>query len=102
MGWMRPMSTPRPVHRTILVFDVEGFGDRSRTNRHQVIVREGMYSAIEQAFHAVGLDWSVCDHEDRGDGVYVLVPPDVPKEQFVEAFPVALVNALDEHNASHT
>jgi hypothetical protein len=28
------------VHRTIVVVDVEGFGDRRRTNRDQVAVRD--------------------------------------------------------------
>ena len=96
------MPTQRQaVHRTILVFDIEGFGDRRRTNANQVAVREGMYRTLEHAFHAIGVTWSECDHEDRGDGTFVLVPPEIPKELFVDVFPLTLADALEEHNATH-
>src|SRR5262249_61326995 len=39
--------------------------------------------------------------EDRGDGVFILAPPQVPKVAFVEALPPALVQALREHNSTH-
>jgi hypothetical protein len=89
------------VHRTILVVDVEGFGDRRRTNHHQLVVRKGLYEALEQAFHCVGLPWSACHHEDRGDGVLILVPPEIPKSRLVESLPQALAEALCEHNQTH-
>jgi hypothetical protein len=38
------------VHRTILVVDVEGFGDPRRTNPHQVTVRDGLYRALRNVF----------------------------------------------------
>jgi hypothetical protein len=36
------MVEHRPVHRTIFVVDVEGFGDPRRTNRHQVAVPKSL------------------------------------------------------------
>lgn len=89
------------VHRTIVVVDVEGFGDRRRTNRNQVVVREGLYRAIQEAFARVGILWDGCHHEDRGDGVFVLVPAEVPKIVFVESLPSALVRAIAAHNRAH-
>ena len=89
------------VHRTIVVVDVEGFGDRRRTNRHQLAVREGLYRAMREAFHRAGISWADCGHEDRGDGVFILVPADVPKGLFVELLPFALVAALRAHNDTH-
>ena len=35
------------------------------------------------------------DHEDRGDGMFVLIPPEVPKSLLVEALPSALVAAAE-------
>jgi hypothetical protein len=67
------------VHRTIVVVDVEGFGDQGRTNPHQVAVRDGLYRAMQDAFGHAGISWDDCGHEDRGDGVFVLVPAEVPK-----------------------
>jgi hypothetical protein len=89
------------VHRTIVVVDVEGFGDRDRTNRNQMVVRDGLYKAMRDAFHHAGIPWADDSHEDRGDGLFILVPADVPKGLFVESLPSALVMALRAHNASH-
>lgn len=86
------------VHRTIVCVDVEGFGDRRRTNRDQVAVRAGLYRALRTAFTRSELDWDSCYHEDRGDGVLVLVPADVPKELLVAPFAGELAAALARHN----
>src|SRR6266542_231018 len=96
------MPQPQPaVHRTILVVDVEGFGDHRRANPHQVAVRKGLYTALRRAFRSTGIRWADCHREDRGDGVFVLAPPEVPKALFVEALPHELVRALSEHNGVH-
>jgi hypothetical protein len=89
------------VHRTIVVVDVEEFGDRRRTNAHQMVVRNGLYAALRGAFEAVGVAWDACEREDRGDGVFILAPADMPKAPFVDAVPHALAAELREHNASH-
>ncbi len=93
------MERPKPpVHRTVLVVDVEGFTDRCRTNAHQVIVRDGLYRALRQAFRAAGIEWDAGHAEDRGDGVLFLALPEVPKTRFVDALPGELAEALRTHN----
>jgi tetratricopeptide (TPR) repeat protein len=89
------------VHRSIVVVDVEGFGDHRRSNAHRVVVRAGLYQVLRQAFEHAGLSWSDCGREDRGDGVFILAPAEIPKTPFVDALPGALVKALREHNAAH-
>ncbi len=89
------------VHRTVVALDVEGFGARQRTNRNQVAVRDGLYRALREAFQEAGVPWADHDHEDRGDGVFILVSSEVPKSLFVEALPPALVSALRRHNSTH-
>ena len=89
------------VHRTIVVVDVEGFGDRRRTNPQQVAVRNGLYRAMRDAFCHAGIPWDGCGHEDRGDGVFILIPAEVPKGLLVESLPSALVTALHAHNGKH-
>jgi hypothetical protein len=86
------------VHRTIVAVDVEGFGNRYRTNRNQLTVRDGLYRAMLRAFGRAGIPWTDCDHEDRGDGMFLLVGPEVPKARFVESLLPALVQAIQEHN----
>jgi class 3 adenylate cyclase len=96
------MDHPRPVeHRTILVVDVEKFGDRRRTTRHQLVVRDGLYRSLRQAMHIADVPWDECHLEDRGDGVFILAPAQIPKAPFVESLPFALVTAVREHNTMH-
>ena len=92
---------PRAVHRTIVAVDVDGFGDRRRINPHQVAVREGLYRVLRQALRAATIPWSDCYHEDRGDGILILAPPEVAKSVFVESLPDQLVEGLREHNSTH-
>jgi len=100
--WVRAVEDQRlAVHRTIVVVDVEGFGDQCRTNRDQLSVRDGLYRAMRDAFGRAGIPWGDCGHEDRGDGVFVLVPAEVPKGLLAELLPSALVTALRTHNGAH-
>jgi class 3 adenylate cyclase len=92
---------PPAVHRTVVCVDVEGFADRRRTDRDQVVVRGGVYRVLQRAFAASGLLWRDCYREDRGDGVLVLVPPEVPKALLVTVVPGQLAAALAEHNWGH-
>lgn len=89
------------VHRTVFVVDVEGFGNQRRTNQHRLAVREGMYRAVRQAFSKAGVPWADCYQESCGDGVFVLIPAEVPKGPFVGSIPRDLAEALREHNAAH-
>ncbi len=89
------------VHRTIVVVDVEGFGDQARTDPDQVAVRAGLYRAMREAFGRAGIRWRDCRCEDRGDGLFVLVPAEAPKGLLVEALPQALLTGLRVHNERH-
>ncbi|MET0234709.1 MAG: tetratricopeptide repeat protein [Kibdelosporangium sp.] len=85
-----------------MVVDVEGFGDRRRTDSDQVEVRAGLYQALRRTFDAVAIPLADCDHEDRGDGALILAPPHIPKNLFVAILPEMLARALAEHNRDHT
>ncbi|RKT53246.1 substrate-binding domain-containing protein [Saccharothrix australiensis] len=97
------MGTPRPaVHRTILAVDVSGFGARDLSQ--QQAIRHGLYEALVGAFAECGVewtdDWHGTYHEDRGDGLFVLVPAGVPNSRVVSTLPHALVGRLRRHNAT--
>ena len=96
------MSTlPPPLHRAIICVDVEGFGDPRRTGPDQLAVRAGLYRALRAAFARSGASWQDCYHEDRGDGVLILVPPEVPKYLLAASVLGELAEALGEHNQAH-
>lgn len=88
------------MHRAILVADVEAFGHPARINAHQLTIRDALYKALTRSFTQAGISWTTCSREDRGDGVLVLIPPDVPKILLVTKLPARLVTALDRHNAA--
>src|ERR1700727_634301 len=89
------MAANEAVHRTILVFDIEQSNHPMRTNRDRVVIHEAMYAAVRTALKRVKYY-----HEDRGDGVLVLVPPDVPKGRLVSNLLARLEAALGMHNAA--
>jgi hypothetical protein len=89
------------VHRTILVVDVEGFGNQHKVNPHQVAIRRGLYKSLQRAFHKASIPWTIGHREERGDGCLILVPPEIPKDLFTDALPAELAAALREHNAVH-
>jgi tetratricopeptide (TPR) repeat protein len=91
------MSRPG-MHQAIVAVDVEGFS--SRTDLHQSAVRRNLYESLEQGFNEAGIPWDSCDtSQDRGDGVLVLVPPDVAHIFLVDQLPHRLAAALRRNNA---
>lgn len=88
---------PPALHRAILAVDVEGFGDRARTNLDQVRVRAVLYGALRRALEKSETPWERCYREDRGDGAFFLIPPDVPKAALSGTLPGELALALAEH-----
>jgi tetratricopeptide (TPR) repeat protein len=85
-------------HHTIVVVDVAGFGDRRRTNIHQVAVRGGLYRVMHVAFDMIGVRWADCHVEDRGDGLFVLAPAEAPKAAFAASLLSSMIRGLRAHN----
>lgn len=100
----RSVTMPPPRlsdFRTVVAVDVVSFGDRSRTDVHRMVIREGLYQVVATAFVSAGIPWDACQVEDRGDGVLVIAPSDVSSESFVAALPDVLIDGLRRHNAAH-
>lgn len=87
-------------HRTIIVVDVAGFTDPTRRLPDQLAVRQGMYEVLKTAFADSDVDFDSCEHEDRGDGALILVPPTVSKSTIAERLPDRLVAALRRYNST--
>lgn len=95
------MGTPQPaMHRTVLAVDVEAFSAQHRIQHHEII-RKGLYESLRNAFAESDIPWVEEDHEDRGDGLLVLLPVEVPKSRVVNRLPHALAGELRRHNAAH-
>ncbi|GAA2626637.1 hypothetical protein GCM10010411_74510 [Actinomadura fulvescens] len=95
-GWRGGL---RPALRTTIVaFDIAGFGDRRRTDHLQLQLRGELYRVLQEAFAMTALAWRECYHEDRGDGVMVIAPPDVPTELFMDPLAHHLTAILRRRN----
>jgi class 3 adenylate cyclase len=62
--------------------DITAFSRRDP--RLGLLAREALYTIVEDACHAAGIDWSNCYHEDRGDGLVALAPPDESVETLID------------------
>lgn len=87
-----------PTHHSILAFDVEGFGDPHRDDTANRSVRADLYRLVEEALEASGAPWKTCVRADSGDGVIVLVPPEVSKVLLLDPLLGCLSAGLAEHN----
>ena len=94
------MKHAAAVHRTIVVTDIEKYTDPDRTNLDQLAIRSAHYQILKQAFARARISWAKCTTEDRGDGVLVLVPSEVPKARLAINLLEQLEAALRRHNDS--
>lgn len=63
-------------YRTIFVCDIVGFGERAGRDRVQEYLHATLYAVVAAAFDAAGVRFDECYHEDRGDGVMIVLPAD--------------------------
>ena len=74
----RRYQAPRSFHRDVLAVDIANFGGPGRDDLVQLYLRDALYRILPQSFCDAGIGWRSCHHEDRGDGVLVVVSPHVP------------------------
>jgi class 3 adenylate cyclase len=87
-----------PQHRTILAFDVCGFGRWD--NQNQLHVREALSRMVRNAFRTAGCARSQLTVEDRGDGMIAPVAGKVCKLSLIDPMVPCLARSLHEHNAA--
>ncbi|MFA1548518.1 effector-associated domain 2-containing protein [Actinomadura chokoriensis] len=83
---------------SFLVCDIAGFSDASRVDPVRVRVRKAMYDGLDRSLAEAGLRLDDCYHEDRGDGVMVVLPPDVRTELLLTAVVGRLRAEVRHHN----
>ncbi|MFI7119291.1 hypothetical protein [Amycolatopsis sp. NPDC049868] len=97
------MAVPtRALDRTIVVVDVVGFTAPDRNRLDRLAVHQGMYEVLKIAFAESGIDFDSCAHEDRGDGVLILLPPGTTKSLVADLLPDRLGVALRRYNHTRT
>jgi hypothetical protein len=86
-------------HCVLLAVDVAGFTDAGRDDRVQLAIRAELYRLVKEVFDDSLLGWADCIHEDRGDGIVVIVPARMPSARVVDPLAALLARRLAAHNA---
>lgn len=84
---------------TVILTDVVAFGARNRTDRHRLIIRREGWLMMQAA---LGPLWNACFAEDRGDGLLIVAPPQVPTARIMEGIHRELPGRLRAHNGTYT
>jgi signal transduction histidine kinase len=87
-----------PEHRAILALDIEGFGRLERTNLDRARMRTGLHRIIGNALSAAGIDPDHIEQTEYGDGVLVLLGPQVSKARLLYPLLPRLVSGLARYN----
>jgi hypothetical protein len=89
----------QPVHRMIIVVDVEGSAARSNPEKEEL--RFCTYEVLQNALHLTGIRNDHLERfTDRGDGVLILIRPadEIPKTLLLGPFVLRLASLLEDYN----
>jgi hypothetical protein len=82
----------------LFAVDIAGFNGLRRDDDIQIYIHESLYEMLQAAFDRSGVPWFGCTHEDRGDGVLVIIPPMIPIAGLVDPIPERLRGLIRRHN----
>lgn len=86
------------VHCAVFTVDIAGFGDLRRPDPVRMRMRAAMYESVSGAFDASGVPWREVLHEDRGDGVLVIVPAGFSEAALIDPLLAVLLDGLAAYN----
>jgi signal transduction histidine kinase len=87
-----------PEHRGILAVDIQGFGRLDRSNPTRARMRAGLHRILGNAMTAAGIDPEHIAQTEYGDGVVVLLDPQVSKARLLHPLLPRLVSGLARYN----
>jgi hypothetical protein len=99
---LRARLQPRPLEGencTVLLTDVVGFGALHRSDHDRRIIRR---EGLEMMQASLRPWWDTCISQDRGDGLLVVVPPQVPTGKIIESVNRELPARLRLHNRTYS
>ena len=95
----KPVSPPRHGQVCALfAVDIVGFTEPARDDDIRLYLHEQLYEILERAFDHADVPWNHCFHEDRGDGVLVVVPPSTAYRGIIDPLPERLRSLIRRHN----
>lgn len=102
---IKRLHRPRADHgagmfRHCVMFSVDISGFSGYPSHMQVRLRRILYRIMEDACEASGLPWQNCRHEDRGDGILVIVECAADYIGILNRFPANVCAAIRAYNSS--
>ena len=94
----RAASPHRAQHCLLFAVDVAGFTDVKRDDEVQLAIRAALYGLLIKSFDDADLPWDQCLHEDRGDGILVIIPAKMPSAAVVDPLLGHIRAGLRRHN----
>ena len=88
----------QPVHRNILAVDIEGFGRQERDDPDRIDMREALFAVLAEGLELAGIDRGHWEQSDLGDGILVLISPEVSKVRLIDPLIGELTLALQRYN----
>ena len=61
-------------YRAMIAVDIAGFSRPGRDSEARLFLHRALYDVLTRAFEDALIGWDNCIHEDRGDGLLVIVP----------------------------
>jgi PAS domain S-box-containing protein len=87
-----------PEHRGILAVDIQGFGRLDRSNPDRAQMRVGLHRLLDGAMAAARIKPEHIEQTECGDGVLVLLDPQVSKARLLHPLLSRLANGLARYN----
>ena len=82
----------------MLAVDIAHFTRADRDDEIRRYLHSSLYEILRAALTESGLPWERCQHEDRGDGVLVIFPPDLAAQPIIDPLPERLRRLVRRHN----
>lgn len=90
------MLGTNPTYRTMLAVDIERSAGRGNVALQEC--RGVLFTALREAFEQSRIDWETCSRKDEGDGLRIVVGPEVPKTRLIYPLVPNLAVRLRAHN----
>lgn len=84
---------------TVVLTDIVAFGARNRNDDDRRRIRQ---ASLEMTRASLGALWEACIFEDRGDGLLIVVPPEVPTVRIMQRLDQELPGLLRQHNHTYS
>jgi hypothetical protein len=94
----RAAGSHRAQHCLLFAVDIADFTDVKRDDEVQLAVRAALYGLLIESFDDAHLPWDQCLHEDRGDGILVIIPAKMPSASVVDPLLGHIRAGLRRHN----